>query len=254
MTKKQVRKQQIPMESVYPLVIPPDYTYIKTNFTYLFYSHIVYSLLHLVLGIGFFQIIGSQKTQGRKNLRLLKNKGFITVANHCHIFDVVLTGLAVVPRRPWFASVQRNFEAPYYRKLFRDARGFPIPDGLMGLRKIVEPVVTSIKQGQIIHLFPEQELWHLHQQIDHFQRGAFYLAHQANCPVLPIIHLFKPRTFFGRKISDNILKITTVIGEPVYPPVPIEEGQAVDLKSVQEMSDRVHKWMKTKMTEYHQDS
>lgn len=241
------------MESVYPITIPPDYPYIKTNFSYLFFSHIAYTLIHITLGIGFFQLIGSHKVYGRKNLKAFKKKGFISVANHCHILDTVLTGVSVLPRRPWYASVQRNFEAPYYRKMFRILRGFPIPDGVFGLRKIVDPVVTAVKQGKIVHLFPEAELWHLYQQIDHFQRGAFYLAHHANCPVIPHVHLFRPRRFFGRKISDNILKITTIIGEPIYPRVPYKEGESVDLDSVQEMCDTAQAWMRKMVAEYQQN-
>jgi len=251
---KQVRKQQIPMESVYPMTITSDYTYIKTNFTYLFFSHIAYTLFHLVLGIGFFQIIGSHKVQGRKNLRSLKKQGFISVANHCHIFDTVLTGLAVLPRRPWYASVQRNFEAPYFRKMFRILRGFPIPDGVFGLRKIMNPVLDAVNQGKIVHFFPEEELWHLYQEIDYFQKGAFYLAHHANCPVVPIVHLFKPRTFFGKKISNNILSVKTVIGEPLYPRVLSEEKKSIDLESVQEMTNSVQNWMKTMLAEYHHNN
>ena len=146
------------MESVYPMKITSDYTFIKTNTSYLFFSHIAYTLFHLVLGIGFFKIIGTHKVSGKENLKPLKKQGFITVANHCHIFDTVLTGLAVLPRRPWYASVQRNFEAPYFRKMFRILRGFPIPDGALGLRRILKPVVTAVHKGTIVHFFPEEEL------------------------------------------------------------------------------------------------
>ena len=250
MSSGKVREQQVPMESVYPIKITSDYTFIKTNYTYLFFSHIAYTLFYLVLGVGFFKIIGTHKILGKNNLKPLKKKGFISVANHCHIFDTVLTGVAVLPRRPWFASVQRNFEAPYFRKMFRILRGFPIPDGPLGLRRILKPVVNAIHDGKIIHLFPEEELWHLYKEIDYFQKGAFYLAHQANCPVVPMAHLFNTRKFFGKEISKNILNITTIIGEPIYPSVEIKDGK-VDLDSVQKMTDTAQQWMRDRVAEFY---
>jgi len=239
------------MESVYPITITSDYTFIRSDYFYLFFSHIAYTAFYIFLGIVFFQIIGRYKVRGKKNLHSLKKKGFITVANHCHIFDTVLTGMAMLPRRPWYASVQRNFEAPYFRNMFRILRGFPIPDGAFGLRRILKPVVDAVKNGNIVHFFPEEELWPFYQDIDYFQKGAFYLAHHANCPVVPVVHLFKPRTFFGKKRSDHILSITTVIGEPLVPRVPREEGKGVDMESVQVMCDSAQKWMKTMLDEYH---
>jgi 1-acyl-sn-glycerol-3-phosphate acyltransferase len=252
MKSKNVRQQQVPMESVYPINITSGYRFMRSDYFFLFFSHIAYTMFHLVLGIGFFRIIGKQKVYGQEHLIPLKRKGFITVANHCHLFDTVLTGMAVLPRRPWYASVQRNFEAPYYRKMFRILRGFPIPDGVFGLRKILKPVVDSVNQGKIVHFFPEEELWHLYQDIDYFQKGAFYLAHHANCPVVPIVHLFKPRTFFGRKISGGILTIKTVIGEPIYPRVPVENDKNTDLDSVQEMCDQAQQWMIAMVADFHQ--
>jgi len=242
-----VREQQVPMESVYPIKLTADFPFIRNDFLYLFFSNIAYYIFYLLLGVGFFKILGSHSVYGRKNIKPLKGKGFISVANHCHIFDTVLTGSAFLPRKPWYASVQRNFEAPYFRKMFRILRGFPIPDGVFGLKKIIKPVVEAVEQGKIVHFFPEAELWHLHQEIDYFQKGAFYLAHHANCPIVPMVHLFRTRTFFGKPISKNILTIKTIIGDPIYPRMPRVGNNSIDLDSVHEMSDLVQKWMKDKV-------
>jgi len=246
-----VRKQQVPMKSVYPLKITRDYVFIRTDLWYRIYSGITYFIFGMVLGIGYFRIINRHKVIGKENLYQLKGKGFISVANHCHIFDTVLTGMALRPRDLWFASVQRNFEAPYYRKMFRMLRGFPIPDGVFGLSQISKPVIEAVKNGKAVHFFPEAELWHLYQGIDHFQRGAFYLAHQGNIPVLPVVHLFRPRTFFGKQISKNILNITTIIGEAVYPNISVKNNGHVDLESVTRMSDEIKLWMKNEMNKFH---
>ncbi len=251
MSKDKVREQQVPMPAKYPIKITSEYTFIKYNPGYLVYSHIVYTLFHWVLGVGWFRLIGKHKIKGRENLKPLKGKGFITVANHCHIFDTVLTGVAVLPRRPWFASVQRNFEAAYFRKMFRSLRGFPIPDGPLGLRRILKPVTEAIHKGKIVHLFPEEELWHRYTGIDYFQRGAFYLAHQANCPIVPMVHLFKTRTFFGRKLSDEVLDITTIIGPAIYPDNPVTDSNGTDMQSIQKMTDQAQKWMKDIAAEYY---
>jgi len=250
MKKGKVREQQVPMESVYPITVSSSYRFVRYDFFYLFFSTISYYAFYFVLGICWFKFIGKQRTYGREKLKTLRKEGYITVANHCHIFDTVLTGMAMFPRRPWFASVQRNFEAPYFRKMFRILRGFPIPDGVLGLRKIMKPVTEAIQRGKIVHFFPEEELWHLYQEIDHFQRGSFFLAHMASCPVVPVVHMFRPGKFFGKELSKNILTITTVIGDPIYPRIPCSHGTIPDMDSVQEMCDIAQEWMRSNLNEF----
>jgi len=63
--------------------------------------------------------------------------------------------------------------------------------------------------------------------------------------------MFRPRKFFGRELSKNILNIKTVIGEPIYPRLPVTDGKTCNLDSVEEMKDKARQWMKIRIDEYH---
>ena len=54
------------------------------------------------------------RVYNRKNLKILKKRGCITISNHCHYFDTVFASITVFPRRLYVSVVQRNFEVPYF--------------------------------------------------------------------------------------------------------------------------------------------
>jgi 1-acyl-sn-glycerol-3-phosphate acyltransferase len=267
--KNKRRKQRTQVNSILPLSIGEDYVFIRRDFFFLFFSKILF-LITLVFGRVFFRVVGSHAILGRNKISGLNHLGFISIANHCHYLDGALTSSALGPRTIWFPSVQRNFETPYLRRILRLLKGFPLPANPFGLIQIMKSCIDAIAKGEVINFNPEAELWHLHQGIGTFQTGAFYLAHEANCPVVPVVHLFKPKTLFGRKISNQILDITSVIGDPIYPSNPrslnknerhiesvkIMTDQARDwmekemFESVKIMTEQAHDWMEKEMLEY----
>lgn len=253
--KIKVRKQRVIVNSIRPIEIDENYKFIRDDFAFLILSKVVYFFCALILGGIFFKLICTHKILGKKKINVLKRIGFISVSNHCHYLDGVLTGSALGPRIIWYPSVQRNFETPYLRRFLRILKGFPIPRGPFGLMHIIKPCVQAINKGDIIHFYPESELWHLHQEIGNFQQGAFYMAHVTNCPIVPIVHLFKPKTFFGKKLSSEILTITSVIGDPIYPDNPCDLiNKYVDMESVKIMTNKAHDWMESEMFKYKKEN
>lgn len=246
----EIRKQQTYLKSTHPLSIDENYVFIRDDFTYLFFSKICYFFV-VVFGRFFLKIIGNHKVIGENKITNLNSNGFISICNHCHFLDSVLTGTALKKRNVWYSSMQRNFETPYLRHILRILKGFPIPNNPFGLMQILKPVIKTIHEGNIVHFYPEAEIWHLHLGISNFQQGAFYLAHAANCPVVPIVHLFKQKNFFGLKLSKNILDITTIIGDPIYPNSNIVVGyNHVDINAVKIMADDAKAWMEKEVMKY----
>ena len=249
----EIRKPVVKLKtkSKYKIEIDDNYEFFKLNTKNKIISFFLYYIIGFLFGIIFLKILNSHRIYGKENIKELKNLGFISIANHCHYLDMIMTASVFVYRMLWFTSAQRNFETPFLRKILKIMNVFPIPDNSFGLNQIVKPVAELIENKQIVHLYPEQEIWHLSLDLGGFQNGAFYLSHKINCPLVPVVHLFKPKKFFGIKISKNLLTVKTIIGKPLYPKKNIEgEDGVVDMNLVNEMKNTARNWMIKQIDEY----
>ena len=192
------------------------------------------------------------RVEGRKNKKILRKRGCITVSNHCHYFDTVLANYVLFPMRLYVSVVQRNYEVPFVRKILRILRAFPIPNGLAGFRMITEPIGEALRRGHHVHILPEGNLVHLSQTIHRFRNGAFYQSYIHQAPVVPMVYVFKRRSIFGRQLPPNWIKIKLVIGEAVYPPKTTEDG-IMPRKELENMSNKIATWMEEVIARNHND-
>lgn len=197
----------------------------------------------LVLVITFWvAIFFGLKILGWKNLRIMRKRGCIAISNHCHYFDTVFANVCIFPDVMHTAVAQRNFEVPIIRRLLRIIRCFPIPGGGRGLDMITGPVGDALKRKHHILFLPEGELVVMSQTIHRFRMGAFILSCKHQAPVVPMVFIIKGRTFRGKPIGPNWIRIKLVIGEPIFPPKPGKDG-VVPRDELEAMANTAACWM-----------
>ncbi|TFH37907.1 MAG: 1-acyl-sn-glycerol-3-phosphate acyltransferase [Chrysiogenales bacterium] len=190
------------------------------------------------------------RVKGRKNLRILRRRGCITISNHCHYFDTVFANFVVLPRALHTAVAQRNCEVPVARQLLRMHRAFPIPANGRGLEMITAPIGEALKRKHHIHFLPEGDLVMLSQTIHRFKPGAFILSYKHQAPIIPMVYVIKRRKFRGKEMGPAWIKITQVIGKPFYPP-PLRDDGSVPADEIEQMSNRAATWMEETLAAHH---
>ncbi len=192
------------------------------------------------------------RVKGRKNLKILRTRGCITISNHCHYFDTVFANFVVLPRALHTAVAQRNFEVPIARRLLRIHRAFPIPANGRGLKMITGPVGEALKRKHHVHFLPEGNLDLMSQTIHPFRSGAFVLSYEHQAPIVPMVYIIKRRTFRGRPMGPNWIRINLVIGEPLFPPPSREDG-VVPMDKLEIMAERAASWMEETIATHHRE-
>lgn len=192
------------------------------------------------------------RVEGRKNLKILWKRGCITISNHCHYFDTVFANFVVLPRALHTAVAQRNFEVPIARRLLRIHRAFPIPARAKGLDMISGPVGEALRRRHHIHFLPEGNLSMMSQTIHSFRLGAFVLSWRHQAPIVPMVYIITPRMFRGKPMGPNWIRMKMVIGEPIFPPPPRDDGYT-PYDDLEMMAERAASWMEDTIAAHHRE-
>jgi 1-acyl-sn-glycerol-3-phosphate acyltransferase len=184
---------------------------IKEFFCRLFYFGIAMPILYLI-NTCFFGL----KIENRKVIKKVRKTGAVTICNHIHEMDSTICGLGLLPKKLIYVSKPVNFNLNV-AGLFVDMLGsVPTPSSPKEVQAFVYILSKCLRKGHLVHFYPEGELIRYDKHLRDFQRGAFYLAIDAQVPILPMRIICREPDgllrFFKKKPC-----FTLVMGEPIYP-------------------------------------
>ena len=199
------------------LVIDENYKYESKNVFYIAYCGLIWLLAKLFLPI-YAHIAFGYKVKGGKNLRALRGKAAILVANHVHVMDAAGICSCTVWRKIRTVSLSDNVSIPIAGHFLKCTGLVPLGDTYGGMRSFNNHIEKLVKKKKLILFFPEAALWPNYQGLRPFHKGAFVLAFKHKIPVLPLIYTFKKRLLRPDKVILNV-------GKPIYPAISAEELQ-----------------------------
>lgn len=219
----------VKMWTPYNIKVDENYKFISNNAVFNAVSGGLKAFALPVLA-GINKLAFSLEITGRENLEPLKDKGFITVCNHVNILDCAMIANAVKRRDITFTTIKENFEIPVVRILVKLLGGIPIPRSAKAMAKFSDAVAQLLKEGHVVHFYPEGVLFPYYNGIRGFKRGAFSYAVKNNVPIAPMIITYhEPESKLRKKPTAKIHVL-----EPVYPNTDLPEREAI-----KELKDKV---------------
>ena len=194
--------------------IKDDYKYIINNKIFNMFSDLLFIIITPILWI-INRILFGFDVENIENLRKVPG-GKITISNHVHPMDCTMNGLINFPERTYFPTLATNFEIPFIRHLIRILYAIPIPKKQKQKEKFYKEINTALLEGKTIHMYPEAALWPYYEKIRPFKKGAFKMAVDSNCPIVPILYTFnEPDGIFALYKRKKCIHAKVL--EPVYP-------------------------------------
>lgn len=168
-----------------------------------------------------FLVFGTT-VRGRKNLKAVEGTGAVTVCNHIHPMDCTMVNTALWGRRRYFVSLESNFRIPVAGHLLKILGAVPMSSKASLAIEMFTAMETALKDGALVHIYPEGLLVPYAKGIRTFKNGAFRLAFKAGVPVLPlVISQREPRGLF------KIFKRRPCLKIEILPPVYTEDQRVI---------------------------
>ncbi|GHV12412.1 hypothetical protein FACS189491_05340 [Spirochaetia bacterium] len=167
------------------------------------------------------------KVKNKEVLQKVKGSGVITICNHITFLDCAICGTNILPRKPLFVSQPSNFSIPVAGLLIKIFGAIPTPSSVRETHIFFHTLANYLRNGALIHIYPEGERREYGDEIQEFQRGTFYLAVEAQAPVLPMRLLYREPDGFLKYFKKKRPCLTLVFGEPVYPNNALGKKEAV---------------------------
>jgi 1,2-diacylglycerol 3-alpha-glucosyltransferase len=163
----------------------------------------------------FDRLVTRTHIRGREHLDEVKGGGFV-ISNHVLYLDPALICVALYPRRLFFSAMEETFRIPVIRSYIRFLGAFPVSSHMPG-SVLIRNVGDMLKEGRLVHFFPEGNLLHLSRKLQDFKAGVFALAVHFGKPIIPLTIVTKPRKVLGERLNKYLCRVEITIGKPIYP-------------------------------------
>jgi 1-acyl-sn-glycerol-3-phosphate acyltransferase len=177
-------------------------------FYYIFAIPILTVINHFYFGL---------KIENKKVLKKLKKTGAVTICNHIHYMDSAICALGLFPRKPIFTSLPSNFSLGLTGLLVDILGAVPTPTTHKEIQTFMYSLSKNLREGRLVHFYPEGELSEYSSQLREFKRGAFYLAVDAQIPIVPMKFIFRAPKGLFKLFKKNSPCLTLIFGDPIYP-------------------------------------
>lgn len=203
--------------------INDNYKYVSKNIIFNFFSNVLCFIVAIILSI-FDRLLYGYKVINKKNI--VKNSGFVSISNHIHWMDCTFVGLMNYPHRIYFPTLASNFKIPVIRHIIKLLYAIPIPKTNNQKEIFYNTINDLLKEGKIVHMYPEGSLWPYYDKVRNFKYGAFKMAVEANVPIQPIVFKYVNK-WYKRKPA-----IVCEILKPIYPNNKLKKEERIkDLKN-----------------------
>lgn len=166
----------IPENKLVNVSITKDYEYKFKNPLLIILSYFIRFIAMLIIPVLLFVKHGII-VKGRRNIKKLKT-GAISISNHVLTFDSLMVAYSLFPRQIVYQAAEVNFKIPVVRHIIRLLGVVPIPTSLTARPAYIKATSEFLKEGKIVHIYPEGSLWPGYNRIEILNREHFTLRYE----------------------------------------------------------------------------
>lgn len=215
--------------------IDENYEYVPNNLSFRLASDALYFFIAFPILKILTKLIYDLKIEGEENIRYLE-KGAVTISNHVLVLDCAMIGLATGFRKEHFTTLAASFKIPFVRKLIKLLQAIPIPEDINNKKNFLRAIDDLLKNGEIVHFYPEASLVPYCKTLRKFKNGAFDFSIRNNVPIVPMVFKFRQPEGL-RKLFKKKPDVTLKVLKPIYP-----DGMQIEI-----YKERVYNEMKENM-------
>jgi 1-acyl-sn-glycerol-3-phosphate acyltransferase len=188
----------------------------RKNIVKEFFCAAFYFVIAAPLLIIFTRCFFGLKIKNAKAAWKIRKTGAVAICNHVHEMDSPMCAVGIPFKKLIFISQPSNFNLGAAGFFVNILGSIPTPTTPKEMQAFVYSLSKSLRKGRMALFFPEGLRQNYNDTLCKFQRGAFYVAVDAQVPILPVKFVFRePGAVL--KLFKKKPCFTLVCGEPVYP-------------------------------------